>query len=64
MECSSSISLANCTCTYTGCEKRGHCCLCVAHHRARNEVPGCFFTPEGERSYDRSLARFLCDRKG
>jgi len=63
MECRSKQSTSHCTCTYTGCEKRGNCCACVTFHRSRREVPGCFFTPGGERSYDRSLANFLRDRE-
>ena len=44
-----------CPCTYD-CPRHGKCCACVAHHRDHNEgVPGCFFTPEGEATYDRSI---------
>jgi len=64
VECVAKKSLEHCSCTYTGCEKRGHCCECVTYHRTRNEMPGCFFSLEGERSYDRSLEHFLRDRKG
>jgi hypothetical protein len=62
MECVSTTSRQHCTCTYTGCDKRGNCCQCIQFHRQRDEIPGCFFTPAGERSYDRSLAHFLRDR--
>lgn len=62
MECASSQSPEHCTCTYTACDKRGSCCKCVLYHRNKGEVPGCFFTPEGERSYDRSLAHLCRDR--
>lgn len=62
MECISSQSSNHCTCTYTACDKRGNCCKCVLYHRNRGEVPGCFFTPEGEQSYDRSLSRLCRDR--
>lgn len=61
MECISTHSLKHCTCTYTTCDKRGNCCKCVTFHRAKGEIPGCFFTQEGERSYDRSLKNFICD---
>jgi hypothetical protein len=27
------------------------------------QIPGCFFTKEGERSYDRSFRRFVMDNK-
>ncbi|TYO99553.1 hypothetical protein EDC39_10276 [Geothermobacter ehrlichii] len=51
----------HCSCTYTSCGKRGNCCQCVLFHRSRGEVTGCFFSPEGERSYDRSLENFVRD---
>jgi hypothetical protein len=34
----------------------------VAYHHGKNEIPGCFFTPAAERSYDRSLKNFILDR--
>jgi hypothetical protein len=62
MECISKRSLEHCTCTYAACDKRGSCCKCVVYHREKGEIPGCFFTPEGERTYDRSLANLIRDR--
>ena len=62
MSCDTSRSLEHCTCSYTACDKRGNCCRCVTFHRGRGEVPGCLFTPAGERTYDRSLASFLRDQ--
>ena len=61
MDCISSQSLKHCTCTYTPCDKRGNCCKCVVFHRNRGEIPGCFFTPAGEQSYDRSRRNFIGD---
>lgn len=52
---------SKCACTDMSCSKRGSCCACVTYHRDRNEVPGCLFSPEGERSYDRSRANFIRD---
>ena len=49
---------ASCTCTYS-CSKRGVCCACVAQHRAAGELPGCFFPPDAERTYDRSIGYFI-----
>lgn len=54
-------NLAGCTCSYTSCDKQGLCCQCVAYHRKMRQLPGCFFTPEGERSYDRSYQKFCED---
>lgn len=54
MECTLTANRANCACTYTSCPRRGKCCECVQYHLKNGEFPGCFFTPEGERLYDRS----------
>jgi hypothetical protein len=53
----------DCFCTYTACSRRGNCCQCIAFHRDRAEATGCMFTPAGEKSYDRSLANLMRDRK-
>ncbi|WP_438313778.1 DUF6485 family protein [Candidatus Caldatribacterium sp. SIUC1] len=58
-ECHLKENLAQCTCTYLSCAKRGKCCECVAYHRAHGEIPGCFFPPDVERTYDRSIRRFI-----
>ena len=62
MECISDKSLKHCTCTYTACDKRGNCCKCVTYHKDRGEIPGCLFSTDAERSYDRSLANLVRDR--
>ncbi|WP_245574437.1 DUF6485 family protein [Desulfovirgula thermocuniculi] len=55
---------AQCTCTYEPCSRKGKCCECVAYHRRYNQLPGCFFPPEVEKTYDRSYARFVeCYRR-
>lgn len=61
MDCVSSQSLKHCTCTYP-CDRKGNCCKCIAYHQQSGEIPGCFFTPEGERCHDRSLQNFFRDR--
>jgi hypothetical protein len=63
MDCVVEENLAACTCTYLSCDRRGKCCACVAYHRKSNEIPGCFFSKETERSYDRSITRFIKDKK-
>jgi hypothetical protein len=52
-------NLAVCTCTYETCERRGLCCACVAYHRASGQLPGCFFPPDAEKTYDRSVRHFV-----
>ena len=55
-------NLAICTCTYS-CGKKGMCCECIAYHRDRGEIPGCLFPPDAERTYDRSVEKYVeCHR--
>jgi hypothetical protein len=51
-----------CTCTYA-CDKHRKCCDCVAYHRKMNQIPGCFFSKEGEKTYNRSFAAFIKDQQ-
>lgn len=62
MQCPADKNLEECACTKLSCKRRGKCCECVRHHRNNGEIPGCFFTPEAERTYDRSLANFMRSR--
>ncbi|MBM4019733.1 MAG: hypothetical protein FJ288_15665 [Planctomycetes bacterium] len=50
---------AACTCTYLSCERHGICCACIAYHRASDQLPGCLFPPEAEKTYDRSVRNFV-----
>lgn len=59
MECTADTNSASCTCTYSSCSKRGKCCQCVEYHRANGELPGCFFPPDAERTYDRSREAYI-----
>ena len=59
MECQLEANRARCTCTYEPCHRKGNCCECLSYHWSRRELPGCLFPPEVERTYDRSLARFI-----
>ncbi|MEW6295195.1 MAG: DUF6485 family protein [Candidatus Diapherotrites archaeon] len=63
MECRQKINLKKCTCTYPNCSRKGLCCECIRHHRENNELPGCLFSKEAEKSYDRSLEAFLKDQR-
>lgn len=62
MECKQSTNMKRCTCTYEPCSRKGICCECVAYHLRSNEVPGCFFPKQAERTYDRSFENFIADR--
>ena len=63
MECSLKANRENCACTYEPCSRKGKCCECISFHRANDELPGCVFAPEVERTYDRSVARLVASRK-
>ena len=51
-------NIDNCPCTYN-CELKGRCCECIKHHREAGELPACYFSEEGERTYDRSIGKFI-----
>jgi len=63
MECNLKANRQSCNCTYEPCSRKGKCCECIAYHRASDELPACYFTTEVERTYDRSVARFIASRK-
>jgi hypothetical protein len=63
MECNLKANREKCTCTYEGCTRKGKCCECISFHRQAGEIPGCLFSPAAERTYDRSVASFIRDRR-
>ena len=52
-------NLKLCNCTYDVCDKKGRCCECLHYHRRMGELPACFFPREIEKTYDRSITRFV-----
>jgi len=58
VECRIMENRMNCNCSYP-CEKKGLCCACLSYHRARGELPACYFTAEAERTYNRSIEYYL-----
>lgn len=58
-ECKVDKNKTKCNCTYEPCPRKGICCECVSYHRDSGERPACFFSPEAERTYDRSIERFV-----
>jgi hypothetical protein len=63
-ECSNSkTNLSHCNCTYNGCSRKGYCCECLHYHRLNNELPACFFSNDIEKTYDRSVERFIETQK-
>ncbi|MDH7478672.1 MAG: DUF6485 family protein [Syntrophomonadaceae bacterium] len=63
-ECKIDKNKSDCTCSYEPCSRKGLCCQCVAYHRKRNELPGCFFPQEIERTYNRSIQNYIRHQKG
>lgn len=59
MECKKEANLTQCNCTYEPCSRKGICCECIAYHKGLNELPACFFSAEAERTYDRSIRKFI-----
>ncbi len=59
MECQIEVNKSRCPCTYEPCSRKGKCCECIRYHWELGELPGCLFPPEVERSYDRSLSKFI-----
>ncbi len=58
MECKQAKNNAVCTCTYTSCSRHGICCECIQYHLRSRELPGCCFSKEAEKTYDRSFEHF------
>jgi len=58
-QCKQKENLKHCTCTYPGCDKKGICCECIKYHRESNEIPGCLFPQDAEKTYDRSIEHFI-----
>ncbi len=52
-------NLSFCNCTYEPCSRKGKCCECIQYHRRLNELPACFFPDSVERTYDRSIRKFI-----
>jgi len=63
MECQKEENLKDCPCTYSGCPRKGICCDCIKYHREKGELPACYFSPEAEKTYDRSINKFIEDQK-
>ncbi|MGD8627813.1 MAG: DUF6485 family protein [bacterium] len=60
MECPSrEKNMKDCNCSYEPCSRKGTCCECMAYHRRSGELPACYFPDDVERTFDRSIARFI-----
>ncbi len=59
MHCKVAENKKQCNCSYEPCPRKGICCECVAYHRTQGELPACFFPDVVEKTYDRSIDRFV-----
>ena len=57
--CSAETKAKNCSCTYEPCPRKGLCCECLSYHWSMRELPACLFPEAEERTFDRSVARFI-----
>lgn len=62
MECNQTQNLKNCPCTYPECPRKGFCCECISHHQQKEELPACYFSKSAEKTYDRSINKFIKDQ--
>ncbi|MCX6004705.1 MAG: DUF6485 family protein [Chloroflexi bacterium] len=58
-QCKVDSNKSKCNCTYEPCSRKGVCCECIQYHQEFAEMPACFFPAEIERTYDRSVERFI-----
>lgn len=58
-DCRNQKNLSRCNCSYEPCSRKGICCECLTYHWSQGELPACFFPDAVERTYDRSLRRFI-----
>ncbi|MGC9375603.1 MAG: DUF6485 family protein [Bacteroidales bacterium] len=58
MECNKDQNKENCNCSYP-CSRKGVCCECIAYHREMGQLPACYFPDDVEKTYDRSITKFL-----
>jgi hypothetical protein len=58
-ECTLEQNNKKCNCTYEPCNRKGICCECIRYHWQSGELPACFFPDDIERTYDRSIEKFI-----
>ncbi|MBM3132836.1 MAG: hypothetical protein FJZ95_07390 [Chloroflexi bacterium] len=59
MECRTESNKKKCNCSYEPCSRKGNCCECLSYHWSNQELPACLFPNDVEKTYDRSLRRFI-----
>ncbi len=59
LECKIQENKLKCNCTYEPCDKKGKCCECIRYHWQMGELPACLFPNDVEKTFDRSIERFI-----
>lgn len=59
ISCSISVNKMKCMCTYLHCSRKGKCCECLNYHWSNHELPACLFPVDVEKTFDRSLKKFI-----
>ncbi len=59
MECNINANKKKCNCTYEPCSRKGVCCECIRYHFDLGELPACLFPDDVEKTYDRTIERFI-----
>ncbi|MFC1693369.1 DUF6485 family protein [Candidatus Latescibacterota bacterium] len=57
--CNIEANKQSCNCSYEPCSRKGICCECIVYHRRSDQFPACFFPDDIERTYDRSIGKFI-----
>jgi len=57
--CNIEKNKAICNCSYEPCSRKGVCCECILYHKRMGELPACFFPDDIEKTYDRSVEKFI-----
>ena len=58
-ECTVEQNRAECNCSYEPCSRKGICCECIRYHSRSGELPACLFPDDVEKTYDRSIEKFI-----
>ncbi|MBI4677277.1 MAG: hypothetical protein HY748_06815 [Elusimicrobia bacterium] len=58
-ECGVQKNASRCACTYDPCSRKGVCCDCLDYHLKSGQFPGCLFPKDVEKTYDRSIEKFI-----
>lgn len=59
VECKIEQNKKICNCSYEPCSRKGTCCECIKYHRQQGQLPACFFPNDVEKTYERSIEKFI-----